>query len=356
MENIQSTGEYWQEKLEQETKTGAVNAQFKSSHWKKRAPHSNAPANSHTGAQHHSLDKPHAPSGHDEGTWIFSYADMITILMMFFILLLSISNVSPQKFKALQESIQKIDKSVNAKENEPPKDSQESKSGQGGKTPSSTSETSENQTAASQEVDINKLSSLATSSPENREAQTLKAAAYLLSTISTAAMEKGSEIFEDLKKKIKEYSSKVSKMNLTTNKVLIKASLPAKLVFDEKMENISPDGLKLFQKMVANLQPNITKVNIQIGVHLSRHQPVDKESYSLRDADTARRTSIDMATQIFQIFVQNGLDPERLSASGYGFYKPLFSERNNRGLISKSATQGNSRVELIIERKAGDKQ
>ena len=45
------------------------------------------------------------PHPHAEEGWIFSYADMITILMTFFILLLSISNVSPEKYEELKKSI-----------------------------------------------------------------------------------------------------------------------------------------------------------------------------------------------------------------------------------------------------------
>lgn len=46
------------------------------------------------------------PAHHDEG-WIFSYADMITILMTFFILMLSISNVSTEKYEQLKKSVSK---------------------------------------------------------------------------------------------------------------------------------------------------------------------------------------------------------------------------------------------------------
>lgn len=46
---------------------------------------------------------------HAEGSWIFSYADMITILLMFFILMLSVSNLSAEKFKQVQKALNPTD-------------------------------------------------------------------------------------------------------------------------------------------------------------------------------------------------------------------------------------------------------
>lgn len=48
-----------------------------------------------------------------EELWIFSYADMITILMTFFIVIISISNVSSEKYQKLKEAIAKSELTEN---------------------------------------------------------------------------------------------------------------------------------------------------------------------------------------------------------------------------------------------------
>ncbi len=40
--------------------------------------------------------------------WLLTYADMITLLMLFFIVLYSMSTISTEKFKELSEALQSI--------------------------------------------------------------------------------------------------------------------------------------------------------------------------------------------------------------------------------------------------------
>jgi chemotaxis protein MotB len=50
-------------------------------------------------------EAPHPPEDHGEGNWLVSYADMMTLLVGFFAILLSFSSVDQEQFEKAKESI-----------------------------------------------------------------------------------------------------------------------------------------------------------------------------------------------------------------------------------------------------------
>ena len=44
--------------------------------------------------------------------WLNTYADMVTLLLCFFVLMISMSTINEEKFNAFLESFQNIDKEV----------------------------------------------------------------------------------------------------------------------------------------------------------------------------------------------------------------------------------------------------
>jgi len=53
----------------------------------------------------HNDSEGHAPEEHSEGNWLVSYADMMTLLVGFFVILLSFSTLDPEKFDEARKSI-----------------------------------------------------------------------------------------------------------------------------------------------------------------------------------------------------------------------------------------------------------
>lgn len=53
----------------------------------------------------HNDSEGHAPEEHSEGNWLVSYADMMTLLVGFFVILLSFSVMDPEKFDEAKKSI-----------------------------------------------------------------------------------------------------------------------------------------------------------------------------------------------------------------------------------------------------------
>ena len=55
----------------------------------------------------HTEEAPHAPGGHDESNWLVSYADMMTLLCGFFILLFSMAKMDDPKYDSFKEAVAK---------------------------------------------------------------------------------------------------------------------------------------------------------------------------------------------------------------------------------------------------------
>lgn len=53
----------------------------------------------------HDDSQGHAPEEHSEGNWLVSYADMMTLLVGFFVILLSFSTMDPEKLEEAKKSI-----------------------------------------------------------------------------------------------------------------------------------------------------------------------------------------------------------------------------------------------------------
>lgn len=62
--------------------------------------------------EHDVLGEAHSSAGHNEEGWIFSYSDMVTNLLMFFIMLVAVSKLDENKYQELTEGLQKGSKTT----------------------------------------------------------------------------------------------------------------------------------------------------------------------------------------------------------------------------------------------------
>ncbi|EGW36513.1 flagellar motor protein MotB [Desulfosporosinus sp. OT] len=256
--------------------------------------------------------------------WLLTYSDLITLLMIFFVVLYSMSKVDAQKFQAVAESLSKalgggtpskIELSTSpvgpslfqtgtpsAKTTVPGK----------GKDPNNTTYTDptmngENKNAGQGNVDAEKMSI------DSIKAKLDKFAVDngIQTTLVTSIEERG-----------------------------LVVSIQETLLFDSGSAVITPHARAILEKVstVLAAAPNQIKVEGHTD-NLPIHTAQFPSNWEL---------SVIRATNVVQILQSDGITPDRLSATGYGEYRPISPNNTDAGRSK------NRRIDLIILRSKYD--
>ncbi|RJP61234.1 MAG: hypothetical protein C4541_02545 [Candidatus Auribacter fodinae] len=126
----------------------------------------------------------------------------------------------------------------------------------------------------------------------------------------------------------------------------LRIRLPAEVLFEEAKLDLSPMSASVLGSIIDMLSD--IPYNIQIEGHTD-NVPIFSEQY-----DSNWELSGARAVTVLHYFVKKGISPERLSAVACGEFKPIASNDTNEG------RERNRRVELVIsaqqkEKKKGDK-
>ena len=256
--------------------------------------------------------------------WLLTYADLITLLMIFFVVLYSMSKVDAQKFQAVAESLNnalgggtpsKIELSSNpagpslfqtgtpsAKATVPGK----------GKDPSNTNYTDptangENKNAGQGNVDVEKMSIDAIKAKLDKFAGDNGIQATLVTSIE----ERG-----------------------------LVVSIQETLLFESGSALITTPARAILEKIstVLAVAPN----QIKVEGH------TDNLPIRTLQFPSNWELSVIRSTNVVQILQNDGITPNRLSATGYGEYRPISANDTEAGRSK------NRRIDLIILRSKYD--
>jgi len=109
------------------------------------------------------------------------------------------------------------------------------------------------------------------------------------------------------------------------------------LLFDSGKANIRPEGDAVLNKVALVLKENVPQFNVGIEGHTD-NQPIKHSGWKSNwELSSARALNV-----LHYLVNEKGISPYRLSAIGYGEYRPVAS--NN----TKSGRQLNRRVEIVI--------
>ncbi len=284
-----------------------------------------------------------AEHGDSEGTWIFSYADMITILMMFFILLLSISSLDVQKFEQLKGAM------VTSKEQKNPTNS----NGSGGETRKDTNPGNTNVARYTNEpsvgnVPIKLLVKKASEfSASDNNTQLIAAIQTLMDAVDVKAMSKTesqTKRFQEIRKQLADMKNIISDEEAIGGKKNqeIKITLISGDLFTSS-DALSAKG----QSLVVELANSILALDPfpQVGI-ASFLNPQEEP-----DEKRALGRSNNRAMAIFDLFKKNRVNPNLMSVSGYGTARALLNEKDSYGNTIATAQKNNSRIEISIVRR-----
>lgn len=279
-------------------------------------------------------------AGHGDGTWIFSYADLITILMIFFILMLSISNVSTEKFTALQAAMKGdsgVAEGVDPELLQSVKVSEELKKLSDEKSP----------TLAG--IPLDAVAKKASETGGDRLAQLSAGVRILLDSVSKDFIERDirqAAEFERLKAEVNKLDqSSQSQASSKARATEIVITLPASEVFDAQGQ-----VTQVARSLAASLINRMSELESRPALRIETHTAEWDETFKHRQSESeARNRTLAQGALLTETFTHLGADPSLLSVAAYGFQKPLVKESPKT--TPQTAARSNNRVVFLIERR-----
>lgn len=242
---------------------------------------------------------------HNKERWLISYADFITLLFAFFVVMYSVSSVNEGKYKVLSETLTGVF-------NAPQRSFQPIEIGD---------QPQRSLNAPADSV----IPPAVTEAPRNPEMDAQARTEALRAMADQLSME-----FDELINQ--------GVVSLETSDQWLELNLPNSLLFGSGDAEPHYDAFEVVEKIatVLNNRDNAVKVE-----GFTDNQPISTSRYPSNWELSAAR-----AASMVRMLVMEGIEPERLAAVGYGQYQPV--ARND----TEEGRRRNRRVVLLISRDA----
>lgn len=261
----------------------------------------------------------HAEEHVNHERWLVSYADFITLLFAFFVVMYSISQVNESKYRVLSNTLTDAF-------NQPELQVHPIQVGE---------------TAKSNPLNFVELSAMAIrdkeglgESPEKKSAETPEHVEI-------------PQQFKDISNKIEQALGDLIKQNMVTlrgNEQWLEIEMRSSLLFESGDATLSNKALELLGQIAEILKTEKTPVRVEgftdnVPIHSVRF-PSNWELSSAR------------AAAVVQLFIEEGLDPTHLMATGYGEFQPIApndtteNRTRNRRVVLMISKTGELRPQL----------
>ncbi|HSC69591.1 MAG TPA: flagellar motor protein MotD [Cellvibrio sp.] len=251
--------------------------------------------------------------------WLISYADFITLLFAFFVVMYSISQVSDSKYRVLSDTfVEAFNQPTNTQTNTEPNES------------ASTTATVippivENQVApvindqaanAKPDIELEKLEQPIKTSDE-------------LTQISDLVTEKFTQLIND------------QMIQISSNELWLQIELKDSILFSSGSADTSEQAQKIFDEIAGILKNYSNPIQVE---GFTDNIPINSAKYPTNwELSTAR------ASAIVKYLASRGVEPERLSAVGYGEYQPIATNDTDQGRAQ------NRRVAIMVAKRKMDR-
>ncbi|MBU2875605.1 flagellar motor protein MotD [Marinobacter salexigens] len=242
---------------------------------------------------------------HNKERWLISYADFITLLFAFFVVMYSVSSVNEGKYKVLSETLTGVF-------NAPQRSLQPIEVGDQPPRPKIT---------ATEDV----IPPEVTEAPRNPALETQSRTEALRTMANQLAME-----FDELIDR--------GVVTLETNDRWLSLNLPDSLLFGSGNAEPHYDAFEVMDKVARVLRNRDNAVKVE---GFTDNQPIRTQRFPSNWELSAAR-----AAAVVRMLDMEGIEPERLAAVGYGEHQPL--ARND----TEEGRRRNRRVVLLISREA----
>ena len=241
-----------------------------------------------------SVDEIQEESGEEGEGWLATYADMVTLLLCFFVLLFSISSTEMEKFEQLVQSL----RSALGKQNVPEAGTREG------------------------------LKMI------QRQTDEVK---------PNAVDELGGMVQKEIDKIVSEVKEFVmfnklgGKVRVEGDEMGARITISDVVLFPPGNARMTPEGLKVMKDLTEILKQ--FSYHIKVTGHTD-NVPIHNEKYASNWELSANR-----ACEVVRFLIDQGIPPEMLSAEGFAEYRPIASNDTPEGRAK------NRRVEIMYERR-----
>ncbi|MGO1503176.1 MAG: flagellar motor protein MotD [Marinobacter sp.] len=249
--------------------------------------------------------RPHQDDLHNKERWLISYADFITLLFAFFVVMYSVSSVNEGKYKVLSETLTGVF-------NAPQRSFQPIEVGDQPPRPD---------VGSSDDI----IPPVVTEAPRNSEQDTQARTRALSAMADQLAM-----AFDDL----------ISRgvVTLETSDQWLALNLPDSLLFGSGDAEPHYDAFDVIDKIAGVLKNRDNALKVE---GFTDNQPIRTSRFPSNWELSAAR-----AAAVVRMLGMDGIEPERMAAVGYGQHQPI--ARND----TKEGRRRNRRVVLLISRDA----
>ncbi|MFT5706548.1 MAG: chemotaxis protein MotB [Oceanospirillaceae bacterium] len=276
----------------------------------------------------------------DDNGWIVTYADLVTLLLVFFILLFSVSTIKEESFEETIDSVKTALKGTGKGSNQG--------AGSGSKDDKDSTKT-ETGTVPTDSFDPSTQTGDKQQAPSEEE-KPLITTPFALLPVQQAPPQPEIRKEEGQKKKdIARVTSEVTQLLKNTaseNDARISANKDDRIVINIRGDVFFNPGSAQFKREAMPIMDGIGNIvrkndafNLAIGGHTD-NSPISTNRYPSNWELSAIR-----ATTVLRYFVRGGMSPDRVTATGYGESTPIAANDTEQHRAD------NRRIEFVLERK-----
>ena len=230
--------------------------------------------------------------------WLISYADFITLLFAFFVVMYSISQVNESKYRVLSDT---LTDAFNSHSASPERNLKPIQIGE---------------EARSNPIHLIKLEDPALVSNEQRQTSDADEQEADFSDDTFEEITHGiNDVFADL--------VDTQLLNVRGNEEWLEIELSASLLFSSGDAQLSNDSLEVLSKITTLLKDNDKPIKVE---GFTDNIPINNIRFPSNWELSAAR-----AAAVVQLFIEEGIAPRRLAAIGYGEHQPIESNDTVEG-------------------------
>jgi len=257
--------------------------------------------------------------------WLVSYADFITLLFAFFVVMYSISSVNEDKYRVLSDSMV-------AAFRDPKSSLDPIQIGQLVRSPLMIRERISDMSESPRPIITPLLEAYQESGVYEPTVTKDQDESFSQRVLDTAEAEVDS-ISDDVEMRMEVWIND-DIINIKRNKFWLEVEIKSNLLFQSGSSDLIPESVPLLVKLSAVFVDLPNRIHIE---GFTDNKPINTLAFpSNWELSSAR------AAAVVRLFERNGVDPARLASIGYGEYKPI-SDNN-----SEEARAKNRRVVVVV--------